>query len=312
MFETRLGLLAALGGEHPAVDGESDGTQTLGGFRTDTARHLQQIVAGMNVDNFLVRPARQWVERYAALPAWHDLSPEDAGEIAEHLAGRPSAVRDDDEDAKRFDLFVLRLQLAQLESDTLLAERLRRQVQDIASALLGQTAIPSVAAQQVLLESVAGDEWWFDVTLPMLELARRRLRTLVRFIEKAKRTPIYTDFEDELGDGTIVDLPGVSVGTNSERFRAKARAYLRDHEDHVALQRLRRNRPLTPEDLSALEQMLIESAAGTPEDIATASERSQGLGLFVRSLVGLDRQAATKRSPTTWKGRRTRQLSSTS
>ena len=294
LFETRLGLLVALDGEHPAVDGESDGTQTLGGLRTDTARHLQQIVEGMNVDNFLVRPARQWVERYAALPAWHDLSPVEAGEIAERLAGRPSAFRDDDEDAKRFDLIVLRLQLAQLEGDALLAERLRRNVQDIASALLGQTSIPAVAAQQVLLERVAGDDWWFDVTLPMLELARRRLRTLVRFIEKAKRTPIYTDFEDELGDGTIVDLPGVSVGTNPERFRAKARAYLRDHEDHVALQRLRRNRPLTPEDLSALEQMLVDSGAGTPEDIATATEQSHGLGLFVRSLVGLDRQAATE------------------
>ncbi|GAB3077651.1 DEAD/DEAH box helicase family protein [Pedococcus soli] len=294
LFETRLGLLVALDGEHPTYDNDADGTQTLGGLRTDTARHLQQIVEGMNVDNFLVRPARQWVERYAALPAWHDLSPEDAGEIAQHLAGRPSALRDDDEDAKRFDLIVLRLQLAQLESDTLLAERLRRQVQDIASALLGQAAIPSVAAQQVLLESVAGDEWWFDVTLPMLELARRRLRTLVRFIEKAKRTPIYTDFEDELGDSTIIVLPGVSVGTNPERFRAKARAYLRDHEDHVALQRLRRNRPLTPEDLSALEQMLVESAAGTPEDIAIATEQSHGLGLFVRSLVGLDREAATE------------------
>lgn len=294
LFETRLGLLVALDGEHPTYDNDSDGTQTLGGLRADTARHLQQVVEGMNVDNFLVRPARQWVERYAALPAWHDLSPVDAGEIAEHLAGRPSAFRDDDEDAKRFDLIVLRLQLAQLESDALLAERLQRSMQDIAAALLGQTSIPAVAAQQVLLEHVAGDEWWFDVTLPMLELARRRLRTLVRFIEKAKRTPIFTDFEDELGDGTIVDLPGVSVGTNPERFRAKARAYLRDHEDHVALQRLRRNRPLTPEDLSALEQMLIDSGSGAPEDIATASEQSHGLGLFVRSLVGLDREAATE------------------
>lgn len=291
LFEARLGLVVALDGEQPAhVDG--DGTQSLGGLRADTAKHLHEIVQGMNLDNFLVRPARRWVDRYAALPAWDELSPEEAGEVAHHLAGLPSAVRDDDEDAKRFDLLVLRIQLAQLDGDALLADRLRRQVQGLASSLLGQTTIPAVAAQQQLLDLVAGDEWWMDVTLPMLELARRRIRGLVRFIEKAKRAIVYTDFQDELGGGTIVDLPGVSVGTNWERFRAKARAYLRDHEDNIALQRLRRNRPLTGSDLSTLEQMLVDSGAGTAEDIATASEEAHGLGLFVRSLVGLDRQAA--------------------
>jgi type I restriction enzyme R subunit len=92
----------------------------------------------------------------------------------------------------------------------------------------------------------------------------------------------------------LVGLPGVTPGTNWDRFRAKARAYLRDHEDHLALQRLRRNHQLTPEDLESLEQMLLESGAGGADDIARAREESHGLGLFVRSLVGLDRQAATE------------------
>ncbi len=39
--------------------------------------------------------------------------------------------------------------------------------------------------------------------------------------------------------------------------------------------------------------MLVESGVGTEEDIALAKEKSHGLGLFVRSLVGLDRAAAT-------------------
>jgi type I restriction enzyme R subunit len=54
------------------------------------------------------------------------------------------------------------------------------------------------------------------------------------------------------------------------------------------------NEPLTPEDLAALEEIfLVEgtSSAGIEE----AKRVSHGLGLFVRSLVGLDR-AAAKRS----------------
>jgi type I restriction enzyme, R subunit len=150
-----------------------------------------------------------------------------------------------------------------------------------------------VKAQEQLLDQLAGDEWWVHVILPILELARRRIRGLVRFVEKAKRAIVYADFADELGEGTIVELPGVAPGTNWERFRSKARAYLRDHEDHLALQRLRRNMQLTPDDLEALEAMLIGSGAGTETDIARAREESHGLGPFIRSLVGLDREAAS-------------------
>src|SRR5699024_9779483 len=143
--------------------------------------------------------------------------------------------------------------------DQVSAEQIRETVQAIASALLAKTAIPSVAEQAVLLESIAGDEWWLDVTLSILELARLRVRGLVRFVEKTRRNPIYTDFEDVLNDSTSIDLPGVTPGTNFERFRAKALAYLKEHEDHIALQRLRRNRPLTSDDLTALEKMLIRA-----------------------------------------------------
>ena len=128
----------------------------------------------------------------------------------------------------------------------------------------------------------------------MLESARRKLRGLLRFLEKAKKVVVYTDFADELSESTLVDLPGITPGTNWERFQAKAKAYLKQHEDHIALQRLRRNKPLTPDDLDALERMLIDSGVGEQADIDLAREQSHGLGLFVRSLVGLDREAAAE------------------
>lgn len=297
LFETRLGLITALDSAVPPDDSEppqGNGTETERGLRVDIAWSLHRTVGGMNPYNVLVRPHRRWVEQYAEWPAWSTLTPEAAGDVAEHLAGLPSADTDDDEDAKRFDLLILRRQLAQLEGDAVVAERLREQIQDIASGLLNQTAIPSVAEQQALLDEVAGAEWWVDVTLPMLELARRRLRGLLKFLEKTKKATVYTDFEDVLSEATFVDLPGITPGTNWERFRAKAAAYLRQHQDHVALQRLRRNKPLTAEDLNALEQMLIDSGAGEADDIAQAKEQAHGLGLFIRSLVGLDRQAAVE------------------
>lgn len=296
LFETRLGLITALDKFEPPTDPdpiEGQGTETERGLRVDVAWSLHRIVAGMTLDNFLVRPHRRLVEQYARWEPWAGtLSSEAAGDVAESLAGLPSTHKDDDEDAKRFDMLVLRRQLAQLESDALAAERLREKIQDIASGLLNQTAIPSIAAQQELLDEVAGDQWWVDVTLPMLEHARRKLRGLLRFLEKAKKVIVYTDFADELGESTLVDLPGITPGTNWERFELKAKAYLKQHQDHIALQRLRRNKPLTTTDLSALEQMLVDSGTGGADDIALAKEQSQGLGLFIRGLVGLDHEAA--------------------
>lgn len=284
IFEARLGLVAGLDVAHAEP-----------GLRAATAKLLHEFVAGMTLDNVLVRPHRKAVEHFGESKAWERLSKEDAG-IALGLAGLPSAasVKDADVDAKRFDLLILRRQLAQLEGDLVAAERLRETTQVIAEALLSKTAIPSVAEQVELLEQVAGDEWWVDVRLPMLELARLRIRGLVRFVDKAKKKPVYSDFEDQLGETKEIVLPVVTPGTNFERFRAKAALYLRDHEDHVALQRLRRNKQLTPEDLDSLEEMLLASGIGQRADILFAADESNGLGLFIRSLVGLDRTAATE------------------
>src|SRR5690606_27985211 len=97
--------------------------------------------------------------------------------------------------------------------------------------------------------------------------------------------------EDEIGHVTTIDLPQVTTGLNMSKFREKARQFLKAHESHVSLQRLRRNQALTPTDLAELERMLLE-AGGTPPLIAEASKKSHGLGLFIRSLVGLDREAS--------------------
>ena len=162
----------------------------------------------------------------------------------------------------------------------------------IAGLLEEKTAIPMVREQMALIQDLQTDEWWQDVTCPMLEIVRRRLRNLVQLIEKAKRTPIYTDFEDEMGDERGVELPGFTVGNGFEKFRAKAQAFLRAHQDHVAIHKLRMNKALTTADLAELERMLAESGVGETQDISRAKAESQGLGLFVRSLVGMDREAA--------------------
>lgn len=301
-FKARLELLSVLdeqlsqeqGGAGAKVAEAAAGYGlTAAAMRADTASYLKTVVAGMRLDNFVVRPQRRWVELWSQADAWHKVTSDQLADLAQHVSGLPSAVRDDDEEAKRFDLLMLRTQLGSARGDVGFA-RLRDQVRALADGLSELGSIPDVKKHMVLIEAVADEEWWQDVTLPMLEQARRHLRGLIKLLEKTRRKVVYTDFEDAVGETTEVALPlGGSAG-DFERFRLKVRAFLRTHENHITLHKLRRNQPLTATDLAELERLLIDSGTATAEDVARAGQEAHGLGLFVRGLVGLDREAATQ------------------
>ena len=299
VFTTRLQLLAELdarfsGGRSKALrepDPRLGDPETEEDVRRDLAATLHREVAAMNLDNFVIRPRRRTVEKYARTEAWIQLSTEGLSELAEEVAGLPSELAAESEESKRFDLLILRLQLWLLRADPRF-ERLRDRVKEIAANLEEKSAIPMVRQQMTLIQEVQSEEWWQDVTVAMLERLRLRIRGLVQLVDKEKRRMVYSDFEDVLGISNDVDLPGFSDGTDYSRFRLKARNFLRAHLDDTAILRLRMNKPLTRADLDHLEQLFLDNAVGSAQMVERAKAESQGLGLFVRSLVGLDRGAA--------------------
>ena len=190
----------------------------------------------------------------------------------------PTGLAAEPEEAKRFDLLMLRLQLAVLNVESAF-ERLRDQVKEIAGALEEKASIPMVNKELALIHDVQSDEWWQDVTAPMLEPVRKKLRLLVQFIDKTRRARVYTDIADELGAEEYVDLPGFVGAGEFERFREKARAFLRQHQNNPAVHKLRTNARLTAADLTDLEALLANSGAGSAEDIEKAKTEANGLGL---------------------------------
>ncbi|WP_395243499.1 DEAD/DEAH box helicase family protein [Agromyces sp. MMS24-K17] len=283
LFDARLALIT----EIDRADAPTDADREL---RAALAEGLQAIVAGMSEHNVLVRPHRRLVERFRAGDAWQG----DAAALAEAsaLAELPSAalVTDTDERAKRFDLLVLRAQLGVLTADAGFANA-RDRIRSIAAALGEQRAIPAVAKHLEFIDAVAGEEWWQDVTLPLLELARTRLRSLVKLIDTTRQAPVYTDFDDVVRSAEgefVISTPGV----DRDRFRAKLFAYLRAHESHVVLRKLRTGKQLTDTDLAELERMLADSGEFEPGELEVGIAEAHGLGRFIRSIVGLDRSAA--------------------
>ena len=272
-------------------------------LRAALADRLREEIAGMSPDNFIVRPKRRYVEKYAAAAAWTKIGPSESDELVEHVAGLPSALEDDDMAAKEFDLLILRTQLAVLRAEAGFVG-LREKIVGIAALLEEMANVPMVAKELALILAIQSEDFWQDVTSPTLENVRRRLRALIKLIEAKRRPIVYTDFEDEIGASAAVEIRGVDVGTDMDRFRAKARHFLKEHADRLAIIKLRRNEPLTPTDIGELERIFVNAGAA-PEQIE-AIRAEGGLGLFVRSLVGLDREAAkqafadflAKRKPT--------------
>lgn len=287
LFTHRLELLNA-------VRQLEDQDASLKSLENDIAGTLHAEVSAMNVDNFVVRPQRKYVEQYKQAAAWENIRPDESMEIANRLAGLPSEREAEEETAKRFDLLIMKTQLAILGKSSFL-KRLCDAIKSLAARLEEKSSIPVVHEQLPLILELQTDEYWADASLPMLDLARKRLRDLIKFIDKRERKIVYTDFEDEIGDISEVALSGFGITNDLAQYRKKVKHFLKAHENHIAINKLKHNVPITPTDIQELERLLFESGhVGDRGDFEKSFGKQENLGEFIRGLVGLDREAAKR------------------
>ncbi|QTX05808.1 DEAD/DEAH box helicase family protein [Agromyces archimandritae] len=285
LFTARVRLVEALDAGASGVDAASADLEV----RQSVVEHLHRIVAGIHPRNVLARPHLRAIERFVDAAAWQP----GAGPLRDalELASLPSAAlaEDTDEQAKRFDALLLRAQIAVAEGGAV-PDAIRDRVRALAQAMGQQRAIPLVAAQGELIEAVASPEWWQDVTVPLLELARTRLRSLVRLVPAARQKPVYADFADtiEIADAELtLRQPGV----DQARFADKVRAFLAEYES-TTLFKVRSGRQLTDTDLAELERILIDIGGFSADEVDAQAGLAGGLGRLIRSIVGLDGAAA--------------------
>jgi type I restriction enzyme R subunit len=261
-------------------------------LRDTLLNDLHQHVAAMEPENFLVRPHLQRVEEFSNRERWNQLNADDIEVISSSLAHLPNSLPTESRLAKEFDLLCLKLQLSVLKQTNDFVKR-RDQVRDLLSQLEEKREIPMVKDQLSLIEEVQAEDWWTDVTPWMLDYVRIHLRGLVNFIDRKQQGIVYTNFSDELMEVTEVDVPIKQTGFSPYQYRKKVEAYIRSNENHIAIAKLKRNVPLTESDLESLEQMLFGAQEiESRERFEEVYGKDVSLKLFIRKLVGLDRNAA--------------------
>lgn len=261
-------------------------------LRNTLLNDLHQHVATMERENFLVRRHLQKVEEFSNRERWEQISEDDVEAISESLAPLPNGLPTENRLAKEFDLLCLKLQLSILKrSDDFV--RLRDKVRDLLSQLEEKKDIPMVREQLSLIAEIQAEDWWTDVTPWMLDYARMHLRDLVKFIDRQAQPIVYTDFKDELGEVQEVNVPAQPTGFSPYQYRKKVEAYILEHKDHIAIAKLKRNAPVTETDLESIEEMLFGAAEiESREQFEQVFGKDLSLKLFIRKLVGLDRNAA--------------------
>jgi len=148
LFTARLELISELDKQQDNLAAEAATTEAT--LRKEVATLLRDEVAAMNLENLVVRPKRRLVERYSQADAWLELKPDALAELAHEVAGLPAELEPEDEEAKRFDLLLLNLQLAVLRTEPSF-KRLSQQVRMIAGLLEDKAGIPMVQKELALI-----------------------------------------------------------------------------------------------------------------------------------------------------------------
>jgi type I restriction enzyme R subunit len=253
---------------------------------------LYQHVASMEDNNFLVRRYLETVLTFRKREKWQNLNPEDRQVIVNTLIPLPNTLPGENPRIKNFDLLCLKIQLAILKNSPNF-ERLRDQVRDLLTRLETKKTIPIVKNKLNLIEQVQTERWWQDVTVYLVEEMRLNFRDLMVLIDQRDEIIIYTDFEDELGDLEILEVPNRQTGFSRSQYRKKVESYILAHQDHIAIAKLKRNLPLTDTDLQELEKMLFTSEALESRDkFELVYSKNVNLKSFILELVGLDRNTA--------------------
>ena len=81
------------------------------------------------------------------------------------------------------------------------------------------------------------------MTNPLAEPLRLRRRNLLLHIDNTKRKLVCSEFENEVRMGQSLALPQLG-SVDHARFKRMVQDFFREHDDNLAQQKLRRDKPL--------------------------------------------------------------------
>ena len=259
-------------------------TDRLIAYRNALVREMSERVQKLPRDNFAVRQHLKYVEMYSDETNYQALTYGDTVTVKEEVS--PLIQPEEDEaNAVRFDALMYRIELAYLmgKKDIKARGDLRKKVKGVA----GVANIPEIQAQTDLIQQILTTDYVEEAGVDEFEEIREKLRNLMKYIPGQKRR-YDTNFEDDV---LSIEWKEAELENDElKNYKAKAEFYIRQHQDNIAIAKLKTNQPLTSTDIESLEKILWKEV-GTRSDYEQEIGEKP-LGEFVREIVGLDMNAA--------------------
>ena len=248
---------------------------------------LNMTIASLDTDRFVVKAKLKAVTEFGNKIRWASISKNDMLYINAHISALILPIKGDDEFARRFDILILNFQLALL-TGAHSTDRYVNKVSGIARDLLKKQNIPAIGLQVELLNELQTTDFWKVINVNRLDNVRVSLRDLLKYLDKESQVQIVTTFEDDLDHGGVIEHDLIPAYTALKSYKDRVESYVRKHNGHLVIRKLKTNKPITESEINQLETILFDGQTiGTQQDyVDTYGEKP--LGEFVRSIVGLD------------------------
>lgn len=245
-------------------------------------------ITQLDKNRYQVKMQLRYVDEFSSRMRWNNLNSSDIHIIEEYLSDLP-VPEVVNEMARRFDLMMLKMQIAtiMLKSNV---RKYENSLIDIAEGLSSKYSIPVVNRSKGTIESLRNPDFYKGVSQKKLDEIREELRDLIQYLDVQSKPKVYTDIEDSEVT-TIVNEPSFEsyYGT---AYKKRVESFIRENRHHITISKLNTNLPITADELTALENMLFDGVERGTKDSFVKEYGNQPLGVFVRSIIGLEISAA--------------------
>lgn len=251
---------------------------------------LHTQVESLSMARIDVREKIALVEPYRSKEAWVCLSEVDVAKLKSvaSLLPRPN----ENEAAKKFDILMLHLQLAQVDS-TVNADKARTNVITIAGLLEKKATIPMVKARMDTIREVQTVEFWESATIDRLDRVRKELRDLIHILAEGRDD---RKFIIDIEDSTSSDADAARVELKAT-YKQRVIEYLANNGENAVLKKIQNFEQLSAEDIIELQRIFWEEL-GTREEynqMTDGKRYSMNVAAFIRVINGIDRKKALEK-----------------